>query len=228
MSQHIHEPIIEIHPEDAARFHLTDGALAKINSRWWDSVVGRATVTDRQRKGSLFIPIHWNDQFANYSRVDAAVNPATDPVSGQPASKHTPVMIELVKAAWSGFYLSRDKHPLPPCRYWSRQYGYGYWCYEIAGDELPEDSSAWAKSFMTDDPSEHEWLEYCDVTIGRYRAARIQDGKLISCLFISPEHKQPPRKTGCRLCSVNRHCRKYSVPACWQVNPQGMVQIPAP
>jgi len=124
----------------------------------------------------------------------AAVNPSTDPISGQPASKHTPVMIEPVNTTWSGFYLSRDKHPRPPSRYWSRQNGYGYWCYEIAGNELPEDWSAWAKAFMLDDSSEDEWLEYCDATIGRYRAARIQDGKLISCLFIAPDHKQLPGK----------------------------------
>ena len=39
-------------------------------------------------------------------RIDAVVNPVTDPLSGQPEAKHTPVNIEPYRPRWHGFILS--------------------------------------------------------------------------------------------------------------------------
>jgi assimilatory nitrate reductase catalytic subunit len=37
-------------------------------------------VTDRQRPGQLFVPMHWTDQFASNGRIDALVTAKVDPV----------------------------------------------------------------------------------------------------------------------------------------------------
>ncbi|GGE84854.1 hypothetical protein GCM10008020_32070 [Massilia psychrophila] len=65
-------------------------------------------------RGGLFIPIHWSGENASDARVGAVVNPALDPVSGEPEFKHTPVMIERFGVSRHGFVLSRgalDPHP---------------------------------------------------------------------------------------------------------------------
>ena len=51
-------------------------------------VVVRALVSPRQARGSVFAPMVSRHQFAAKARVDALVPAITDPVSGQPASKH--------------------------------------------------------------------------------------------------------------------------------------------
>jgi len=191
LSSHTSEPYIEIHPEDAYTYDLNYGTLARVQSRW-GSVVARIKVSTSQHRGSLFIPMHWNDQYASLGRVDAVINPATDPISGQPELKHTPVNIRPVKMAWEGFFLTRNSEIHPRTGYWVRNKCYEHWCYDIAGEKLPDDWSAWARSLMPADGSDNDWLEYSDATIGRYRAARIQDGRLESCLFIAPDHSQLP------------------------------------
>src|SRR5215831_7539320 len=53
-------------------------------------------VTDRQRAGSLFTPIHWSDATASCARIGDLVMPETDRYSGQPDAKATPASIEPV------------------------------------------------------------------------------------------------------------------------------------
>lgn len=69
------------------------GKSPRLNSRW-GSMIARVKVTPDQRCGSVSVPMHWNGQFTSGGRVDALVNPVTDPISGQPELKHTPVHIE--------------------------------------------------------------------------------------------------------------------------------------
>lgn len=86
LSAHIAEPFAEIHPRDAIEFGVRSASLVQLESPHGTAVV-RALVTDRQARGSVFVPMHWNDQFAARSRIDAVVAPVVDPLSGQPASK---------------------------------------------------------------------------------------------------------------------------------------------
>ncbi|MCF3642613.1 nitrate reductase, partial [Rhizobium sp. TRM95111] len=92
LSAHLAEPFAEIHPKDAADLGVSDAALVDIESRHGRIVV-RALITDRQVRGSVFVPMHWNDQFASRARVDGLVASVTDPHSGQPALKHVAVTL---------------------------------------------------------------------------------------------------------------------------------------
>ena len=69
---------------------VREGELARVSSRW-GSMVARVQHGGGMSRGSVFVPIHWNDQVASDARVGAVVNPAVDPVSGEPEFKHTPV-----------------------------------------------------------------------------------------------------------------------------------------
>ncbi|MGH1558705.1 molybdopterin dinucleotide binding domain-containing protein [Caulobacter segnis] len=70
--------------------------------------VAVAKVSDRQRRGSLFAPMHWTDAFAPSGRANALVAPHVDPTSGQPEFKHTPAWVRAYRETWKGFFLSRS------------------------------------------------------------------------------------------------------------------------
>ena len=192
LSGHIFEPYVEVHPEDAILYALEDGELAKVTSLHSDVIV-RVKVTSVQRKGSLFIPMHWNDQFSSRAVVDSLYGSATDPVSGQPEYKHTAVSIQSYKAKWYGFIISRRRLNTGNATYWSLSRGKDIWRYEIAGEQVPDDWAKCARDLLCQDADSVEWTEYHDPAVNRYRAARIENGRLESCLFIGPGFALPER-----------------------------------
>ena len=192
LSGHTVEPYIEIHPQDAVRVGVNDGALARVTSKWGQSSA-RVLVSTAQRPGSVFVPMHWNDQHGSGGCIDAVVNPATDPISGEPEFKYTPVKVEPLPAKWYGFLLSRRKLIPGAATYWVVARGQALWRYELAGDELPQDWAATARAALCAQDEKVEWIEYFDKAARRYRAARLTQGKLESCIFIGPDPQLPPR-----------------------------------
>ncbi len=192
LSAHITEPYAELHPEDAVRVGVKEGALARINSRWGE-MIARVKITSDQLRGSIFVPIHWTDQFSSRGRVDALVNPATDPVSGQPESKHTPVHIQPYTPAWHGFLLSQRRLNFQSTSYWVSAAGKDFWRYELAGEQTPADWARWARDLLCSPNEKVEWADYLDKAAGRYRGARIVNNRLESCVFVAPTFELPPR-----------------------------------
>jgi assimilatory nitrate reductase catalytic subunit len=192
LSGHIYEPFVALHPQDASQTNIQEDSLVKVISRWGEIIV-RSRVSAEQRVGSVFIPMHWNDQYASKSYVDALVNPVVDPVSGQPEFKHTPVRIEPYEADWYGFLLTRRQLPLKAASYWSCSRGDELWRYEIAGDAIPDNWAETARGLLCQTADKVEWIEYHDCALNRYRAARIENGQLESCIFIGPDYGLPER-----------------------------------
>jgi ferredoxin-nitrate reductase len=52
------EPLLEIHPGDAQELNVVNGELAAISSRR-GHITATVKVTDRIRRGSVFLPMHW-------------------------------------------------------------------------------------------------------------------------------------------------------------------------
>ncbi len=192
LSAHKPEAFVQIHPQDASRYGVGDGELVKVSSRWGDITV-RGKVTEDVVAGTIFIPMHWNNQFSSQGGVGAIVNPDTDPVSGQPEFKHTPVHIQSAKPAWYGFLLSRRRFDMTSQNYWSLSKGRQLWRYEIAGDEIPGDWAAHARSLLCAHDEDVAWMEYFDAGARRYRAARMVGDQVESCIFIGPDHQLPNR-----------------------------------
>src|SRR5690606_19573252 len=86
LCRHTPEPMLEVHPADGAAAGLTDGELAQVETPAGRAVV-TARFTDRQRRGGLFLPMHWPDAFAPQGRANPLVEARLDPVSGQPEFK---------------------------------------------------------------------------------------------------------------------------------------------
>ena len=192
LSGHIYEPFVEIHPIDAEKFSLLDNELAEVTSTL-GHIVCRVSISKSQQQGNVFVPIHWNNEFASNAVVDSIISSEVDPISGQPEYKSTPINIKTYDARWYGFVLSRRKLVLDNASYWSCSRGQGVWRYEIAGNEIPGDWAECARSLLCQHAEEIEWTEYHDSAVNRYRAARIENGRLESCIFIGPDILLPER-----------------------------------
>ncbi|OBJ51644.1 bifunctional nitrate reductase/sulfite reductase flavoprotein subunit alpha [Mycobacterium sp. 1423905.2] len=99
-------PLVEIHPDDAARLQIADGDSVEVASRRGRAVLP-AVITDRVLPGNCFAPFHWNDAFGEYLSINAVTNDAVDPISRQPEYKACAVTLAKVAAA------QRDDAPRP-------------------------------------------------------------------------------------------------------------------
>ncbi|MGD0961634.1 MAG: molybdopterin-dependent oxidoreductase [Methylomonas sp.] len=193
LNQHKPEPFVEVHPRDAQRYDLSPNSLATVKSAW-GAMLARVQVTDSQQQGNLFIPMHWTDQYASRGRMGVLVNPAVDPVSKQPESKHTPVCIKPYLPAWYGFILSRRELTAVEADYWVKSKGEQFYRYELAGESLPEKWRDWARNLLCGSKEEQlDGLEYRDSGLGQYRAAYIVNGCLDSAIFIAAQNNLPER-----------------------------------
>ncbi|SAK99367.1 nitrate reductase [Caballeronia ptereochthonis] len=196
LAGHISESFIDMHPQDALACGVREGELARVTSRW-GSMIARVQHGGGMPRGSVFVPIHWNDQVASDARVGAVVNPVVDPVSGEPEFKHTPVSIEKFHVAWHGFSLSRATPDLDMVTHWTRVHGARFVRYEMAGrnrfDAAHDDHHDWARALFRIDDHHADWIEYEDKSAGVYRAAHVVEDRIESCVFISERPDLPAR-----------------------------------
>src|SRR3546814_6687090 len=108
LAAHRPYPYVDLHPADMLATGVREGGLARVTSHW-GTLVARVRGSGEMRRGQVFVPIHWNDQFASDARVGALVNPVVDPVSGEPEFKHTPVRVDEIRVDWQGVAYTERK-----------------------------------------------------------------------------------------------------------------------
>ena len=199
LNSHYPEPVVEIHPDDALRHNLSQDGLAKIETRW-GKMLARVDITSSQQAGSLFVPIHWSEQFCNQGRVGVLVNPVIDPLSGQPEFKQTPVRISPWPAHWQAMVISRRPLSILGYEYQVKIKGENHWRYQLAGQAVIVDVQNWSREFLyiTNDVSV-DLLEYQDLSAGNYRVAQIVDQQLQSCVFFARNGQLPKSDWLCTL-----------------------------
>lgn len=171
---HIDEPYVEITAEDAQRFNIEQDSIVEISSPLGRCVV-KAMISPAQRNGSLFMPIHWSDQFAAHARADSLIHPVKDSLSGQPESKHSPVKIQPLAMAWQGVILSRNELPTLTTEYWCKtatEYGYRY---ELADTAQPASWLEWLHTVI--DPGK-DYVELSSSGSELYRLAGFKNDRL--------------------------------------------------
>ncbi len=112
LCRHAPEPYVEIHPSDAAPLGIGEGALTRVQTAQGESVAP-ARLSERQRQGSIFMPMHWTDAFAPSGRANPLVAAKVDQRSGQPEFKHTPARVRAYRETWGGFFLAREPWRAP-------------------------------------------------------------------------------------------------------------------
>ena len=182
LGQHLPEPFVEVHPDDAVRYGVTDDSFARVVTDYGQCIL-KVTVSDRQQRGMLFAPIHWSEANASSARVGALVAPITDPLSGQPENKATPASIAPHEYVFRGFALSRVRLELPSHAWWARvalPAGFGYL---FADNADLAGWQTWLRSVRG-----HDLAEYADFGGGIYRAASFAAERIDTCLFVGPAH----------------------------------------
>ena len=194
LAAHIAEPYVDMHPQDALLCGVREGGLARVSTRW-GALVARVRCSGEMPRRNVFVPIHWNAQFASDARVGSLVNPVVDPVSGEPEFKHTPVRVDDFPVSWHGFALARAPLPMQDVTWWTRVTGTQFHRYELAGRQQIADWPAFARAALGIDvaDADADWLEFEDRTAGQYRAAHIVDDRIRACLFVSPRPDLPSR-----------------------------------
>ena len=193
---HRTEPLLDIHFDDAAVLGLRDGELARLANRHAETVM-RVRLSVEPRRGEAFAPMHWTDAFASSGPVDRLVGGATDPVSGQPELKATPITVTRLATCWRGFLLRRSEVTPRGDFYWARIPLAAGHAYELAGwQDLPREAEAeeWVTR-MLDAPGRAEMIVYADEGRGALRYARLVDGRLDACLFIARDGAFLPSRT---------------------------------
>ncbi|NLR97159.1 molybdopterin-dependent oxidoreductase [Rhizobium sp. P38BS-XIX] len=185
LSSHIAEPFAELHPSDAAEIGVVTADLVEISSRYGTAVV-RALITERQARGSAFVPMHWNDQFTAKGRIDAVVAPRTDPISGQPASKNVAIAVRPFIVRHYGFALSVSEPASLNAAYWAIARANGGWRMELAFDAAEADWISWCRTIFSI-PEGIEPLGYVDAQAGVMRLAFFSGKRLLAALFLSCE-----------------------------------------
>jgi assimilatory nitrate reductase catalytic subunit len=193
LCRHAPEPFVEVHPEDAAEVGVQDGALTRIETAR-GTAVALARVTDRQRRGGVFMPMHWTDAFAPSGRSNPLIGDARDPISGQPEFKHTPARVRPYRETWKGFCVSRRAIPAPAGMelVWRRTPQVGGHLHEFAG-RGDESERAALRRYLVRGAEGDERLMLEDAATGMVREAYVSGDRLDRVVFMTATGRLPPR-----------------------------------
>jgi assimilatory nitrate reductase catalytic subunit len=199
LNQHISQPFIEMHINDAAARHLTEGQLVTVKSKW-GQMLAPVTINQNPKPSDIFVPLHWTAQLSRPGRVNPVVNPEVDAFSKQPESKHTPVQVNAFDANWFGFVLSRNPIDWPNTEYVVSAQGNQHTRLELAHskpiDQPIKTMMAWLgfESLTQIESQELEILSYEDETSGLYRLALLnKQGQLDAVAMVAPNTQLPER-----------------------------------
>jgi assimilatory nitrate reductase catalytic subunit len=185
LSAHIAEPFVEIHPDDAAARSIRPATLVRIESPHGTADV-RALITERQRRGHVFVPMHWTDQFASRARIGALISGKVDPLSGQPALKMDRATVAPRRVAMYGFFAARQAPDLAGIGYWAVAEARDGVRGELAFDAEPADWDLWVRERFSV-AADVELASSIDPRSGRRSYAMLEATRLRFALFLSPD-----------------------------------------
>lgn len=198
LGTHKAEPYCEIHPNDALKYGIKEGELVEVKSAWGNCVL-RSVVSDNIRRGQIFAPIHWNDQFASDARIGKVVNPVVDPISGEPEFKHTPVIIHPFYTQWQGVFYVRDgfekmvQASIERLTWWTKIKTTQATRYELADRRKLTGTTKHLKALLPFENEDFEWLNLDDPSAHMSHSVIMKDGILIASLYIAPKALLPDR-----------------------------------
>ena len=197
LNKHINQPFIAMHPDDAARFELVERDLVYIassvsrsakkngNSAAAELSIQLPVKIDRgQRKGELFVPIHWSRSNSSSAAIGVLFGDACDVISGQPELKHGAVNIIKLEYQLHGQIFSRSEIPTHSLNalleFWSSTPIEGGYMYQFASNKQKLDIYRWLNQVTG---FEAEWLvkgseDYAYI-------AALQNKTLLLATFIS-------------------------------------------
>ena len=192
LTEHLPEPFVDLHAQDALLLALREGELARVTTAR-GSMIARVRTSGEVARGCAFAPIHWSGANASQARAGALVKAVVDPISGEPEFKHNPARIEPFPVTWYGFVLSREPRDVTDVTWWTAVRGQGFQRYEMAGRDTPGDWATWMRQRLGATSSESDYLDYLDPASGIYRAAYLANERLEACVYIARRPDLPDR-----------------------------------
>jgi assimilatory nitrate reductase catalytic subunit len=187
LMSHQAEPFLELNPSDADRLCVEDGDLVRAETAE-AAAIFCARRSDAVRRGEVFAPMHWSDDFSRQGPVARLVTGACDPVSGQPELKITPIRLAPVPTLWRGLAAGVSS-PLPVAHYGIRVPTDHGDLQELRGYEhLPDRATIehWAEAILGGIPK-----TAIDETRGNFRFAVADNGRLTGFLLLSRSRRWP-------------------------------------
>src|SRR5690606_805033 len=185
LSQHRREPLAEIHPLDAEGHGIDERDLVRVMTPQGESVF-RAAIVETQRRGEVFVPIHWTDRQSNGGRAGLLPRALVDPHSGQPGFKATPARIEKLAVEWRGFLIARTVPERIAAAYFTKVRVEQGWLVELAGTRDP---ASLAKALLP----RGERGEVADPARGGMRVAVLGNGRLAAAFYVTRRGRLPAR-----------------------------------
>jgi assimilatory nitrate reductase catalytic subunit len=176
---HDPEPMLTLNPTDAARLGVAQDGLTRLETAD-GAVMLRADLRHSQRRGEAFAPMHWSDEFASSGPVGQVVHARTDPHSGQPDLKATPVRLVPADARLHGVLLRRTGGKPPPPWQWVRVPLAAGDAYRLALLEPVADADALRELALALLPAAPQMLEMADPKRGALRLAALDDDRLLA------------------------------------------------
>ncbi len=145
----------------------------------------RALVSERQARGSVFAPMHWNDQFASRARIDVRCCPGYGPAFRPARFEKRGGEGKALRG--EGLWFRHLPHPAGCAGL--RLLGHrpkpdGGYRMELAFAEEPQDWTLWARQVFGID-ARIEPLGYSDRQTGDLRLAFFDGETLLAALFIA-------------------------------------------
>ena len=192
LCRHAPEPYVEIHPDDAGPLGLVEGRLTRVSTAKGEAVAV-ARISDRQRPGSIFMPMHWSGAYAPQGQANPLVAARVDPRSGQPEFKHTPARIGAYRETWRGFFIARSAWSAPRGLdlVWRRIPQAGCQLHEFAGRGDDAEREALRRALSRGAAA--ETLRFEDRSAGALREAHLDAGGLERVLFTAVGATLPAR-----------------------------------
>ncbi|USD37712.1 nitrate reductase [Ferrimonas sp. SCSIO 43195] len=191
LGRHRPWPEVALHPEDARLLGVTANDLLTLQAGEGELLLPVA-LSEQQRRGELFAPIHWSGQFSGQATVNAVVGRGRDPLSGQPGFKGARVQARpCTVRAWAQLWLPEPvAMPAGVAVFWSSQthpQGGGY----LLASELPmsdcvERLQQWLATLGHGQPS------VCQVSAEGNRQLFVKGGRLLAAMFVSPLRRHLP------------------------------------
>jgi assimilatory nitrate reductase catalytic subunit len=182
--------VLYIHPDAAGAAGVVEGALTRIVTPQGEAVAA-ARLTDRQRPGEIFLPMHFTDAFAPSGRANALVAARIDPRSGQPEFKHSPARVRPYRETWRGFFLARRGLGRPEGLelIWRRTPMADCQLHQFAGRGDEIERGVLREALMKS--ARGELLRLEDASSGLLREAELNAGRLERVLFVTTSGRLP-------------------------------------
>lgn len=180
--QHHPAPFAALHPDTAAALGCAEDELLAIGTAR-GTLLLPAKHDSGQQPGAVFVPIHWNAQFASNARVSKLLEARVDPHSGQPESKLEAVSLAVMpQAQWLAIVSDRELS-MADYSYWHRRPIRGGHCYQAASTRTLDNAALAALKALF--PGS-EAVEFHDIGQHEYRLLFIRDGRLCGAVFAAP------------------------------------------